>query len=76
MRLAAALIPTFLLAACSGEPPSAEQRAATNLNPSGRPVQAPELYQPQRPPNGTNAFNPLYCHLEGPGVVCTRRSSD
>ncbi len=64
-----------MLAACSGPPPSAEQRAATDLNPSGRPVQAPSQYQPQLPPNSANAFSPLYCQNQGPGTVCARQPS-
>ena len=72
-RVGLVVVACAALAACSGAPPSAEQRAATDLNPSGRPVQAPSLYQPQRPPNSANAFNPLYCHSEGPGTVCERQ---
>lgn len=60
----------LLLAGCD-RPVSPEQRAATDLNPSGRPVPGPRLYDGYAP--GTaNAFRPLYCHLEGPGATCSR----
>ena len=62
------------VAGCSGPPPSAEQKAATNLNPSGRPYVGPRLYQPQLPPNSANAFSPLYCQNQGQGTVCARQA--
>jgi hypothetical protein len=61
------------LAGCSGAAPDAAQRRATNLNPSGRPYTGPQLYQPQSRGNANGAFNPLYCHPEDAGTVCTRQ---
>ena len=59
-----------LLAACSAKP-SAEQRAATDLNPSGRPYAGPPGVLASTPPADTN-FNRLYCHPEGQGTSCAR----
>ena len=67
------VVSLFWLSGCSGLPPDAQQRAATDLNPSGRPYNGPQIYQPQSPPNSTNAFDPLYCHPEQSGTVCTRQ---
>ena len=69
--LLVAVLPT--LAACSGTPPSAEQRAAAQdeLNPSGRPYQGPPGTLSSMPPADSN-FTPLFCHQEQQGAVCTR----
>ena len=69
--LSVAVLPT--LGACSGRPPSAEQRAAAQdeLNPSGRPYRGPAGILSSAPPADTN-FTPLYCRLEQQGTVCTR----
>ena len=63
-----------LLAGCSGPPPSAEQRSATDLNPSGRPYVGPPGIRSSFPPADTNTFDPLLCHPEGQGTVCNRGS--
>ncbi len=75
MRLMS-LIVVSLLAACSGTPPSAAQRAAAQdeLNPSGRPYVGPPGILSSGPP-GDLSFSPLRCHLEGPGEVCNRDSN-
>ena len=73
MRIIAAVLACLLVCACAGPPPSQEQRAATDLNPSGRPYVGPKLYQPQAL-SSTNGFDPLYCHPEGPGTVCKRQA--
>ncbi len=69
--LAVAMVPT--LSACSGRPPSAEQRAAAQdeLNPSGRPYKGPAGTLSSMPPSDSN-FTPLFCHQEQQGTVCTR----
>ena len=69
------MLVALLLAGCSGPPPSAEQRRATNLNPSGRPYDGPPGIRSSFPPGDTNTFDPLYCHPEGPGSVCRRNGS-
>ena len=61
------------LTACAGRPPSADQRRATDLNPSGRPYDGPRTMA-LTPPVDTN-YNRLYCHPEGPGSVCSRGKS-
>jgi hypothetical protein len=63
----------LLLGACSGNPPSAHQRAAArnDLNPSGRPYDGPPGVPVSNPP-GDNNFDRLTCHPEGPGMVCGR----
>ena len=80
MRVHAALfLPLCLLALAScvaGRPPSPEQRAAAgdDLNPSGRPYAGPAPLRSSFPP-ADNSFTPLYCHIEGPGSVCTRSAN-
>ncbi len=61
------------LGACSGEPPTAEQRAAAQdeLNPSGRPYDGPPGTLSSMPPADSN-LTPLFCHQEQQGAVCTR----
>ncbi len=73
LRVLAVLALVPALGACSGRPPSAEQRAAAQdeLNPSGRPYEGPAGILSSTPPADTN-FTPLYCHLEQQGTVCTR----
>ena len=63
----------LLLSACSGVPPSADQRRAANddLNPSGRPYVGPPGTLSSTPPADNNA-TPLFCRQEGPGTVCSR----
>ena len=68
----AALLALAVLAGCSGPPPSAEQRSATNLNPSGRPYPGPPGIRSSFPPADINTTDPLVCHPEGPGTVCSR----
>ena len=72
---ALALVPMLVsaLGACSGRPPSADQRAAAQdeLNPSGRPYRGPPGTLSSMPPADTN-FTPLFCHQEQQGTVCTR----
>ena len=74
-RLAAAF-GLALLAGCNGPPPSAEQRNATNLNPSGRPYPGPPGIRSSFPPADINTSDPLVCHPEGPGAVCSRSSNN
>lgn len=69
MKRLALLLP--LLAACSGTPPTPEQRAATDLNPSGRPYTGPTL-RASFPPADPDVSNPILCHPEGPGLECAR----
>ncbi len=66
------MLALVLLAGCSGAPPTAEQRNATDLNPSGRPYAGPQGIRSSFPPGDTNTFDPLYCHTEGEGAVCSR----
>ncbi len=73
MRTTVLFLACLFVSACSGPPPSPEQRAATDINPSGRPNVGPQLYQSQ-PLSTTNGFDPLYCHIEGPGTVCQRQT--
>lgn len=61
----------LLLASCSGPPPTADQRAATDLNPSGRPYDGPPGVPVSNPPADNN-LSRLRCHPEGPGTVCDR----
>ena len=68
--LAAALLLT--LAACNGVP-SPEQRAANDLNPSGRPYNGPVVTRVTTPPGDINTFNPETCHIEGQGFTCQRQ---
>ena len=73
MRSALAITIALALCACSGAPPTAEQRAAAadDLNPSGRPYDGPRGVRSSFPPADTS-FSPLNCHIEGPGEVCAR----
>jgi len=73
MRLTMPFILLPLLAACTGAPPTAEQRAAArdDLNPSGRPYVGPPGILSSAPPSDPS-FSPLRCHYEGPGEVCNR----
>ena len=75
-RRCAALLALAALAGCSGPPPSAEQRNATNLNPSGRPYPGPPGIRSSFPPADINTNDPLVCHPEGPGTVCSRNRTD
>lgn len=61
------------LTACSGPPPSADQRRAVNddLNPSGRLYDGPRGVPISNPP-ADNGEQRLTCHPEGPGTVCDR----
>ncbi len=70
------LILLSVLAACTGKPPSAAQRAAAqdDLNPSGRPYVGPPGIISSAPP-ADSSFSPLRCHPEGPGEVCKRDSN-
>ena len=70
----AVLLALATLAGCNGPPPSAEQRHATDLNPSGRPYVGPPGIRSSFPPGDVNTFDPLTCHLEGQGEVCGRGS--
>ena len=64
-------IVVLLLASCSGSPPRADQGAATDLNPSGRPYIGPQGVPSSSPPVDNN-LSRLACHPEGPGTVCSR----
>jgi hypothetical protein len=68
-----AITSTLFLAACSGKPPSAEQRAAArdDLNLSSRPYDGPRGVPATNPPADNN-FDRLYCHPQGQGSVCER----
>lgn len=66
----------LLLAGCAGAPPTAEQRNATNLNPSGRPYDGPPGIRSSFPPADINTSDPLVCHPEGPGTVCKRSGAN
>lgn len=68
----AALLAAAALAGCDGTPPTAEQHAATDLNPSGRPYVGPPGIRSSFPPSDVNTFNPVVCHLQGEGSVCAR----
>ena len=59
---------------CAGTP-SADQRNATDLNPSGRPYVGPATTRNTVPPGDINTFNPLDCHPQGLGSVCDREPS-
>ena len=78
MRAHALFLPLCLvaLASCAGgRPPSPEQRAAAadDLNPSGRPYAGPQVRSSFPPAD--SSLTPLYCHVEGPGTVCTRNTN-
>jgi len=70
-KLVVPVLVSSLLAGCSGQPPSAEQRNATDLNPSGRPYVGPRGVMSSMPPADTNPDR-LFCHPEGPGTTCSR----
>ncbi len=71
------LFAVLLLAGCAGAPPpSAEQRNATDLNPSGKQYDGPPGIRSSFPPGDPNISNPLVCHLEGQGSVCSRSGTD
>lgn len=76
MRVPAVLliVTPLLLAGCSGRPPSAEQRNATDLNPSGRPYVGPRGVLSSTPPADTNRDR-LFCRPDGPGTTCARDSA-
>lgn len=60
------------LAGCAGPKPDATQRAATDLNPSGRPYAGPPGIRIPNPQADLNVADPLRCHPEGAGEVCSR----
>ncbi len=62
------------LAACNGVP-SPEQRAANDLNPSGRPYVGPSITRVTTPPGDINTFNPVSCHIQGQGTTCQREGA-
>lgn len=63
----------WMLAACSGRPPSADQRRAAQdeLNPSGKLYDGPPGPVSSMPPTDNNSAR-LRCHPEGEGTVCGR----
>ncbi len=73
MKISAVLSASALLAlaACNGVP-SPEQRAANDLNPSGRPLVGPSITRVTTPPGDINTFNPVNCRIEGQGTTCQR----
>lgn len=63
-----------LLAACAGPHPATPRESSdTDLDPSGRPYVGPPGPVSSMPP-ADNSANPLRCHPEGQGTVCTRTS--
>lgn len=71
--LSASALTLLLLGACAGPPPHKPGARAGDdeLNQSGRPYSGPPGIVAAFPPADNNA-QPLLCHPEGPGTVCTR----
>ena len=71
IRTVLAAVALLCLAACNGVP-SPEQRAANDLNPSGRPYDGPSVTRVTTPPGDIDTFNPETCHIQGQGYTCRR----
>ncbi len=73
LTIALPLLSLIALAACTGAPPTPQQRlsAQDELNQSGQPYVGPHGTLASAPP-ADSSFVPLRCHLEGPGQVCDR----